>query len=136
MAVTYHDYPATLPDPSVRLNEVVGCERFIGGMAPFINGYHLRPLCITGYPAQTVPQILAMLLRHTGRMTVSARFICLDPYDAREQLELERKHWHREILGSVWNTIKGWFGKSANAEQDTVEQLADLNAGLPPQRRG
>jgi hypothetical protein len=29
MAVTYHDYPTALADPSVRLNEVVGCERFI-----------------------------------------------------------------------------------------------------------
>jgi type IV secretion system protein VirB4 len=136
MAVTYHDYPAALPDPSVRLNEVVGCERFIGGMAPFINGYHLRPLCITGYPAQTVPQVLAMLLRHRGRMTVSARFICLDPYDAREQLELERKHWNREILGTVWNTVKGWFGKSANADQDTIEQLASINAAIAASAAG
>jgi type IV secretion system protein VirB4 len=130
MAVTYHDYPAALPEPQVRLNEVIGCEHFIGGQQPYINGYHLRPLCITGYPSHTVPQILAVLLRHRCRMTVSARFICLDPYDARQQLELEKKHWNREILGTVWNTVKGWFGKHANADQDANTQLADINAAV------
>jgi type IV secretion system protein TrbE len=130
MAVTYHDYPAALPDPHVRLNEVIGCETFIGGMAPFINGYHLRPLSITAYPSHTVPQILAVLLRHRGRMTVSARFICLDPYDARQQLELEKKHWNREILGSVWKIVKSWIGKNPAADQDTAEQVADINAAI------
>lgn len=136
MEVTCHDYPAALPEPHVRLNEVIGCEHFIGGMAPYINDYHLRPLCITGYPAQTVPQILAVLLRHKGRMTVSARFICLDPYDARQQLELEKKHWNREILGTVWHTVKSWFGKDVKAGQDTTEQLADINAAIAASAAG
>jgi type IV secretion system protein TrbE len=130
MATTYHNYPAALPEPHVRLNEVIGCERFIGGMAPYINSYHLRPLCITAYPSYTVPQILAVLLRHKGRMTVSARFICLDPYDARQQLELEKHHWNREILGTVWKTVKDWFGKDVKAEQDTIEQLEDINTAI------
>lgn len=136
MAVTYHDYPAALPEPQVRLNEIIGCEHFIGGQQPYVNGYYLRPLCITGYPAHTVPQILAILLRHRGRMTVSARFICLDPYDARQQLELEKKHWNREILGTVWNTVKGWFGRDAKADQDTAGQLADINAAIAASAAG
>ena len=133
---TYHEFPAAMPEPHVRLNEVIGCEHFIGGQEPYINGFHLRPLCITGYPAQTVPQILAVLLRHRGRMTVSARFICLDPYDARQQLELEKKHWNREILGTVWNTVKGWFGRNVKADHDTTEQLADINAAIAASAAG
>jgi hypothetical protein len=136
MCITYHDYPAALPDPQVRLNDVIGCERFIGGYAPYINGYHLRPVCITAYPNVTVPQILAVLLRQPGRMTVSARFICRDPYDAQLDLQREKQHYNREILGTVWKTVKSWFGGSAQADQDTIAQLADLNAASPPQRPG
>jgi type IV secretion system protein TrbE len=130
MCVTYHDYPALLPAPQVRLNEVIGCERFYGGVQPYINGFHLRPVCITAYPTYTVPQILAVLLRHPGRMTVSARFICNDTYDAQQQLRLERQHWNRDIIGSVWKTVKGWFGKDHKADLDSQAQLAEIDAAI------
>jgi hypothetical protein len=39
--MTYHDYPAALSDAHVRLNDIIGCERFIGGYAPYIK--RLRP---------------------------------------------------------------------------------------------
>ncbi len=136
MCVTYHDYPAALPDPHVRLNDVVGCERFIGGWAPYINGFHLRPVCITAYPALTVPQILAVLLRQPGRMTVSARFICRDPYDALQDLQQEKHHWNREILGSVWKVVKGWFGGYQQADHDSTAQLADINAAIAASAAG
>ncbi|MBV8056335.1 MAG: hypothetical protein JO071_13960, partial [Deltaproteobacteria bacterium] len=137
MCVTYHDYPAALPDPHVRLNEVIGCERFIGGWAPYVNGYHLRPLCITAYPSVTVPQILAVLLRQPGRMTICARFICRDPYDAQEDLRREKQHWHREILGTVWKTVKSWINSNVQqADQDTAAQLADINAAIAASAAG
>ena len=136
MCVTYHDYPALLPTPDVRLNEVIGCERFYGGIAPAINDFHLRPICITAYSTYTVPQILAVLLRHPGRMTVSARMICLDAYDAQQQLELEKHHWNREILGSVWKAVKGWFGKDQQADRHTSEQLDNINAAIAAAQAG
>jgi type IV secretion system protein TrbE len=136
MSVTYHNYPAALPEPHVRLNDVIGCERFIGGYEPFINGYHLRPVCITAYPAVTVPQILAVLLRQPGRMTVSARFICRDPSDAKLDLEREKQHYNREILGTVWKTVKSWFGGNTQVDQDTTTQLADINAAIAASAAG
>jgi type IV secretion system protein VirB4 len=137
MDVTYHDYPAALPDPSARLNDVIGCERFIGGYEPYINGWHLRPLCITAYPAYTVPQILAVLLRQPGRMTISARFICRDAYDAQLDLQQERHHWNREILGTVWKIVKSWITTSVQqADQDTSTQLADINAAIAASAAG
>jgi hypothetical protein len=48
----------------------------------------------------------------------------------------KRKHWNREILGTVWNTVKGWFGKSANADQDTTEQLASINVAIAASAAG
>src|SRR5215469_9566301 len=136
MSVTFHGYPAALPDPHVRLNDVIGCERFIGGYAPYINGYHLRPVCITAYPNVTVPQILAVLLRQPGRMTLCARFICRDAYDAQLDLQREKQHYNREIVGTVWKTVKSWFGGSTQADQDTIAQLADINAAIAASAAG
>jgi type IV secretion system protein TrbE len=137
MSVTYHDYPAALPEPSVRLNDVIGCERFIGGYEPYINGWHLRPLCITAYPAYTVPQILAVLLRQPGHMTISARFICRDAYDAQLDLQQEKHHWNREILGTVWKIVKSWITSSVQqTDQDTSTQLADINAAIAASAAG
>ena len=134
--VVYHEYPAALPEPHVRLNEIIGCERFIGGLKPYVNGYHLRPLCITAYPAMTVPQILAALLRQPGRMTVCARFICRDAYDAKRDLEEEKKHWNREIIGTMWKVFKGWFGGSQQADRDSTAQLDDINAAIAASAAG
>ena len=89
----------------MRLNELIACERFYGGVAPCIGEPHLRPVCITGYPAQTIPQMLGVLLRHPGLPTVSARFITLDPVDVQDQLKLERLFWVREAQGSIIDMV-------------------------------
>lgn len=134
--VTYHDYPAALPDPHVRLNDVVGCEHYVCGFRPYVNGYHLRPICITAYPAMTVPQILATLLRQPGRMTICARFICRDPYDAKRDLEEEKKHWNREILGSVWRVMKGWISSKQKIDHNANAQIADIEAAITASAAG
>src|SRR5215469_2302487 len=134
--VVYHDYPAVLSESHIRLNDVIGCERFIGGFKPYVNCYHLRPLCITAYPAVTVPQIISALLRQPGRMTVCARFICRDQYDAKRDLEEEKKHWNREIIGTVWKVFKGWFGGSQQADRDSTAQIDDINAAIAASAAG
>lgn len=136
LTVTAHNYPAALPDPHVRLNEIIGCENFIGGFKPYVNGYHLRPICITAYPAVTVPQILAALLRQPGRMTICARFICRDAYDAKRDLEEEKKHWNREILGTVWKVFKGWITSKQKVDHDSNAQIADIDAAIAASAAG
>jgi hypothetical protein len=69
-------------------------------------------------------------------MTISARFICRDPYDAQLDLQREKQHYNREILGTVWKTVKSWFGGSAQADQDTITQLADINAAIAASAAG
>jgi hypothetical protein len=101
LSVTGRDFPATVPNGPVRLNEIIASERFYGGVAPWVGELHLRPVCITGYPAATMPQMLGVLLRHPGLLTVSARFITLDPVDIQDQLKLEKIFWVREAQGSI-----------------------------------
>jgi len=125
-----HEHQVLLPDASVRLNEVIGAEHFVGGQAPQIAGWHLRPVCITAYPSSTAPQMLAVLLKRPGRMTISARFRCYDGYDQQAMLKTERQHWHKEILGGLWKVFKQWIGHNATKDADSAAQLANIDAAI------
>jgi type IV secretion system protein TrbE len=132
LTVTGRDFPALVPVGPVRLNEVIASERWYGGVAPWIGELHLRPICITAYPTATVPQMLACLLRHPGLLTVSARFITLDPVDAQDQLKLERLFWTREAQGSILDMVlramKVERRKTLN--QDAERQVAEVDAAM------
>ncbi|HEX4209356.1 MAG TPA: hypothetical protein VHY56_03110, partial [Candidatus Binataceae bacterium] len=132
LCVTGRDFPAAVPKGPVRLNELIACERFYGGVAPCVGELHLRPVCITGYPAQTMPQMLGVLLRHSGLLTVSARFITLDPVDVQDQLKLERLFWVREAQGSIIDMVlramKIARRKTLNA--DAEQQVAEVDAAM------
>src|SRR6266851_3410326 len=78
LSITGRDYPAIPPSGKARLNEIVSSERWYGGIAPWVGDLHMRPVCVTAPPAETVPQMLAALLCHPGQMTLSIRFICQD----------------------------------------------------------
>jgi type IV secretion system protein VirB4 len=69
-------------------------------------------------------------------MTICARFICRDAYDAKRDLEDEKKHWNREIFGTVWKVVKGWFGGSQQADRDSTAQLDDINAAIAASAAG
>jgi type IV secretion system protein VirB4 len=130
--VTYRDFAAMMPEPHVRLNQIIALDRQIGGTAPFINGYYLKPVCLYMYPAYTAPQILAVLLRQPGEMTIGARFLAYDPYDAQRELEIEKHHWNREIMGTLWKIFKSWMNKHApvEASEDSCNQIANINTAL------
>jgi type IV secretion system protein TrbE len=132
LSVTGRDFPAIVPSGPVRLNEVIASERWYGGVAPWVGELHLRPVCVTGYPTETIPQMLAVLLRNPGLLTVSARFITLDPVDVQDQLKLERIFWVREAQGSILDmalrAMKIERRKTLN--QDAERQVAEVDAAM------
>jgi type IV secretion system protein TrbE len=140
LGVTGRDYPAIMPAGKVRLNEIIASERWYGGVAPWIGELHMRPVCITAYPAETIPQMLAVLLRHPGQMTLCARFICQDPHTTHEQLQLERTFWVRAQLGSFFDIIAKALNipRRKTINQDAERQIAEVDdavaaaaAGMP-----
>jgi type IV secretion system protein VirB4 len=130
LSITGRDYPAVPPSGQVRLNEVVSSERWYGGVAPWIGDLHMRPVCVTAYPAETIPQMLGALLRHPGQMTLCARFICQDPHDTQEQLQLERTFWVRAQLGSLTDIIAKVLNipRRKTLNQDVEAQIAEVDA--------
>jgi len=132
LAVTGRDFPARLPAGRVRLNEVIASERWYGGVAPWMGELHLRPVCITAYPGATMPQMLAGLLRNPGLLTVSARFICLDPVDTQDALKLERIFWVREAQGSIFDMVLRALHveRRKSLHQDAEQQVAEVDEAM------
>jgi type IV secretory pathway VirB4 component len=130
LAVTYHTFPAPLPEARVPWNKVIACERQINGYYPIINGWHLRPVVITQYPAETTPQILKTLLEQPGHLTISARYEALNSYDAQRALEAEKPHWKQSMVGSIANIAKGWLGINDDSHQDSLNQLDDIDDAM------
>jgi type IV secretion system protein VirB4 len=134
--VTYNDYPAALPHPHVRLNKVLACEWQVNGLYPEINGWHLRPLVITAYPSQTLPQMLSILLQHPGYLTLSIRYRCLTPYDAQKKFEKEKPFWDQTAIGDFIAIIKSFFGAKKENREHAFDQIAEIQEAINASKDG
>jgi type IV secretion system protein TrbE len=132
LAITGKYLPLALPPPHMRLNEVLANERWYGGTHPWIGELHQRPVCITAFPNETFPQMLAVLLRHPGQMTISARFICQDPYHTAEQLGLERHFWERVQLGTLIDMLAKAcrIDRAKTLHQDADAQVEEIDGAI------
>jgi hypothetical protein len=131
LSVTYHTFPAMEPAPHVPWHRVIGAERQVNGYYPIVNGWHLRPVVVTQYPtAGTTPQILKTLLDQPGHLTISARYECLNSYDAQRMLEAEKPHWKQSMVGGIVNIARGWLGLNDDSHQDSQNQLDDIDDAM------
>ena len=132
LAITGKYLPLALPPPYMRLNEVLANERWYGGTHPWIGELHQRPVCITAFPNETFPQMLAVLVRHPGQMTLSARFICQDAYHTAEQLGLERNFWARAQLGTLIDIIAKAcrIDRAKTLNQDADAQVEEVDRAI------
>jgi len=134
--VTYHDYPAALPEPHVRLNKAIACEWQVNGLYPLINGWHLRPIVITAYPSETLPQTLSILLQHPGYLTLSIRYRCLTPYDAQKKFEREKPFWNQTVIGDFIEIFKSFLGAKKETAQHAYDQIAEIQEAINASKDG
>ena len=134
--VTYRDLAAPLPEPHVRLNHVIACDWQVNGQKPIIGEWHLRPIVISVYPNETLPQMLAPLLEHQGYLTLSIRFRCLGAFDAQKKLEEDKAFWPQSALGNFLTLLKSFFGWDKNDSQDAAKQIQDINDAIAESRGG
>src|SRR5260370_2402191 len=74
--------------------------------------------------------MLAVLLRHPGKLPVPARFICQGPTDTHEQLQLERTFQVRAQLGSIMDIVAKVLNipRRKTLNQDAELQIAEIDA--------
>ncbi len=95
LAVTGRDFPAIMPAGKVRLNEIIASERWYGGVAPWIGELHLRPVCITAYPAATHAANAGCAVAQSRAADGLGALHLPGPGRYAEQLKLERIFWVR-----------------------------------------
>jgi len=130
----YH--PVNLPPVPMYLDAVLGAHDFFGGLRPRIGRKHIRPIAITGFPAESYPGILDFLNRLPLCYRWSTRFILLDTPAAQQQINRYRTRWWQKRK-SLRNLIREHTGSAAThvdadadaMANDAVNALADASSG-------
>lgn len=121
---TSEDHPVRLPRIPMYLDALIGGVDFYGGLKPRIGAKHVRTIGITGFPNESYPGILEGLNRLAMPYRWSNRFIFLDPFESRKQLETRRKKW---FTGR--KSMKGMMSEQAGQGPASVNNEADRMAG-------
>jgi type IV secretion system protein TrbE len=136
LCLTGEDHPVNLPPVPMYLDAVLGAQDFFGGLRPRIGRRHIRPIAITGFPAESYPGILDFLNRLPLCYRWSTRFILLDTPAAQQQINRYRARWWQKRK-SLRNLIREQTGSTAThvdvdadaMSTDAVAALADAASG-------
>jgi len=136
VCLTGEDHPVNLPPVPMYLDAVLGAQDFFGGLRPRIGRRHIRPIAITGFPAESYPGILDFLNRLPLCYRWSTRFILLDAPAAQQQINRYRARWWQKRK-SLRNLIREQTGGTAThvdadadaMANDAVAALSDAASG-------
>ena len=97
--VTMADHPIELPAVPAYLNDLLGTQDLVGGIAPKIGTKHLRAIAVDGFPRASFPGILGALDNLPIEYRWHTRAILLDPEEARGLLDKTRRKWRSKVRG-------------------------------------
>ena len=128
--LTGDDHPVNIPPVPMYLDAVLGGHDFCGGLRPRIGACHIRPIAITGFPAESYPGILDFLNRLPLCYRWSTRFVLLDTPNAQHQINRYRTRWWQKRK-SLRNLIREHSGGAAtHVDADADAMAADAVAAL------
>ena len=117
-----------VPTIPMYLDGVLASQDMIGGFRPEIGDHHLRAIAVTGFPMDSVPEILGFLGRLPVEYRWSTRFIFLDPASAERALRVYRRNWFQKrhgLLGLLKESFN--FGTVTFANKDAVAMAQDAD---------
>jgi type IV secretion system protein TrbE len=97
--VTMAAHPMSLPTVPAYLNDVLGTQDLVGGIAPKIGTKHIRAIAVDGFPRASFPGILGALDNLAIEYRWHTRAILLDPEEARGLLDKTRRKWRSKVRG-------------------------------------
>jgi type IV secretion system protein VirB4 len=117
-----------VPTIPMYLDGVLASQDMIGGFRPDIGDHHLRVIAVTGFPMDSVPEILGFLGRLPVEYRWSTRFIFLDPASAERALRIYRRNWFQKRHG-LFGLLKESFnfGTVTFANKDAVAMAQDAD---------
>jgi type IV secretion/conjugal transfer VirB4 family ATPase len=123
-----------LPESGCYLDTVVGGKEAYTGNTPLIGDTFYAIVAIMGYPATSVPGILAMLDHMQVPMRYSSRFIATDATEARRVIKSIERKWKQRLRG-FWSEVlqisKPRIDKDAETmSAEATDALSRTNSAL------
>ncbi len=127
-----------VPPVAMYLDAVLGNEDFTAGIEPKIGDKYISVMSIDGFPQYSFPMMFNFFNSVGIELRFSTRYICLDQYDAEQEIEKYVKGWNQQILGFTDQFMKNQNGKvnrNALAMREDAEQakssvqMAEVGAG-------
>lgn len=107
---------------------------FLGGMAPKVDGKHLRVVAIDGYPVESWPAILESLDRLPFEYRWNNRIILLDQHEAKQRFNRIRAKWAQQKR-SLRDVMSKNAAGGINADAKAMDEDANEASGLASEGR-
>jgi type IV secretion system protein VirB4 len=126
-------HPMRVPETPMYLDALLGSQDLTGGIAPRLGEKHLAVISIDGLPQESYPAMLSELDALPLEYRFSTRFICLDQYEAAQEINKYRKGWRQQ----VYRFIDQFFSNpNARANRDALLMAEDAENALTEVRGG
>jgi type IV secretion system protein VirB4 len=114
-----------LPTSGFYLDTVLGGLECYPGDTPMIGDNYVAVVAIMGFPAATVPGLLAVLDVLAVPLRYSSRFICTDQPEASSQIKSIERKWKQRLRG-FWAEV---FRTPAPRIDQDAQEMADEAGG-------
>jgi type IV secretion system protein TrbE len=116
--------PIAVPDVPMYLDSLLGTEDLTGGIIPKLGTKYLSVISIDGLPHESYPVMLSALNAAPFEFRFSTRFICLDQYDAEQEIHSYVKGWNQQVLSFIdqfFNTPNAKINRDALLMREDAE---------------
>ncbi|NDV24838.1 VirB4 family type IV secretion/conjugal transfer ATPase [Desulfovibrio sp. JC022] len=132
--LTGEEHPILLPKIPMYLDALLGGQDLTGGLQPSIGGRFIKVLAVDGFPPDSWPSMLSNFESLPIEYRFSTRFICMDQYEAQQELEKYRKTWSQQIY-KIWDQLKDNANAKENRDaksmaDDAEQAIEELQSGL------
>ncbi|MDR2488187.1 MAG: conjugal transfer protein TrbE [Desulfovibrio sp.] len=127
-------HPVQTPETPMYLDSLLGGENLTGGIAPRLGEKHLAILALDGLPQESCPAMLSELDSLPLEYRFSTRFICLDQYEAMQEINKYRKGWRQQVhrfIDQFFNNPNARINRDALLmSEDAETALTEVQGGL------
>ncbi len=124
------DYRFAEPEIPIDLQEIIPTEGFWAGVAPRYGKKWIRIIAIDGFPAKSIPGVLAVLDAMPFEYRWSTRALTLDPEVAKSLLEKTHKKWRGKTRGFLDQLLNRPEGTGGTKDHFAVKMAADSEAAM------
>src|SRR6266567_1966525 len=125
-----HDFKCAEPEIPIDLQEIIPTEDFWAGVSPRYGKKWIRVIAIDGFPAKSIPGILAVLDILPFEYRWSTRAQTLDPEEAKGLLEKTHKKWRGKVRGFWDQLMNKPEGTGGTKDHFAAKMAADAEAAM------